>query len=203
MLRSDDLGMSRRSALAGIWAVALVAGGIAAVALAGQAVRPATRTIVGTSLDWRDVANGEQLLVTRGGEVIDAVGDEHSPFTFGSQLGFLARPVRCLPKSAHSCFVMGHYLGLYSFQPPRTHLTIRVVLVSESTNSVTVSALASPAGQPRLLFTFPAAAQTLASAQVHAGGLVEVRPARVSGGAQGPEADWSRYSWRAISIRGL
>jgi hypothetical protein len=201
--RSDDVGIGRFSSLAGICAAALVAGGIAASGLAGPAVSPGTRTIVGTSLDWRDVASGEQLLVARGGVVIDAVGDEHSPFTVGSQLGFLARPVPCIPKSAHSCFVMGSFLGLYTFQPPRTHLTIRAVLVSESTNSLTVSALASPAGQPRLLFTFAASARTLASAQVHVGGLVELRLARVSGGARGPEADWSHYSWTATSLRAV
>ena len=192
--------MSRRCGLAGICVAALVAGLRTATALAGHSVTAATRTIVRTSLDWRDVADGEQLLVTRGGQVIDAVADEHAPFAFGSQVGFLVRPVRCIPKTAHSCFVQARWLGLYSFQPPVTQLTIRAVVVAERTSSVTVSALASPAGQPKLLFTFPAAARTLASAQVHTGGLVEVRLARVSGGAQDPAADWSQYSWTATSI---
>jgi hypothetical protein len=46
--------------------------------------------VVGISLDWRDVASGEQLLLDSAGEVF-AVSDEHSPFLLGSQIGFLAR----------------------------------------------------------------------------------------------------------------
>jgi hypothetical protein len=164
---------------------------------------PPQRTIVGTSLDWRPVAGGEQLLVVRGGQVIDAIGRETAPFTFGSQIGFLARPVRCVPASAHSCFVLGRILGLYTFQPAVTALTVRAVLVSESADAVTVAAVATPAGQPRLLFTFPASARTLVSAQVHAGGLVLARLVRVKGGAQGPESTWSLYSWVAASIRAV
>jgi hypothetical protein len=64
--------MSRRFALAVTSAAALVLGGLAASSVAGRPTMSATRTI-GTSIDRRDVVNGEQLLVTRGGEVIDAV----------------------------------------------------------------------------------------------------------------------------------
>jgi hypothetical protein len=184
-------------------AVLLTSGLGLGAALGRSAPAPPERTIVGTSLDWRPVADGEQLIVVRGGQVIAAIGREHAPFTFGSQIGFLARPVRCVPAAAHSCFVLGQILGLYTFQPAVTELTIRAVLVSESADSVTVAAMATPAGQPKLLFTFPASARTLVSAQVHAGGLVLLRLVRVKGGAQGPESAWSLYSWISTSIRAV
>jgi hypothetical protein len=183
-----------------LWLLALAS--VAVAVLLAHPARPVLvpQMIVGTSLDWRSAGNGEQLLVRRGTDLIAIVESEHSPYVFGSQIGFQAEPVPCVPKIAQSCFVMTQYLGLYSFQPPRTRVTIRAVLVSESTTSITVAAMASPAAQPRLLFTFPAAARTLAAATVHTGGLVEVNLRRIKGGAQGPEASWSPYSWVATSF---
>jgi hypothetical protein len=164
---------------------------------AGRAAPAPLWTVAGASLDWRAVAHGEQLLVARG--ALYALTHESSPFLLGSQIEFLARPITCVPRSAKTCFSMVQVLS-QAVGPVETTLTFRAVLVSEASNSLTLAALASPAGQPRLVLSFAAAPRTLGAAQVHAGGLVSITLTRRKGGSS---EDWNPYSWSVSSLHAV
>jgi len=158
------------------------------------------RAIVGAALDWRSAAHGEQVLVDRSGQILTLIG-ESAAFQLGSQVRFLARPVPCLPGGSGPCFAMVRVLSQF-VGPVETQLPVRILVLSARAGSVTVAAPASPAAAPRLVFKYPATAATVAAAGGLAGKTAVLTLARRVGGAVGPEARWSPYSWTAVALAG-
>jgi hypothetical protein len=168
------------------------------VASAAVSAQGSARPITGAALDWRASGHGEQVLVEPSGDVVALVG-ESAPFLLGSQVRFLVRPVACVPEGAHGCFAMVRVLSQFVGPVMRT-LLARLRVVSAGRDSVTVSALASPAGSPRLTFTFAAAGVVASAARANLGRTATLKLSRRKGGVTGAEASWNPYSWTVRSL---